>query len=394
MHLLQRGLEALERLPASNQNRSLRLQLSALLGPALIGVRGPNAAETRAIYSAAYELCRELPEEPSHFPICWGWWRLAADGQEGVERAEALLQHAASRTDPGLMLQAHHCSWASYGHVGAFDRCREHTEAGLAIYHATDYTHHARLYGNHDAKSCAHGKLSQLFWMQGRLSEAKRQEAESLAWSERVDHLGSRIHAMGLTLLHRVYRREYKEVFDRSNALIALTSEYGLVDVQPAALIFRGWVVATHQDPMAGLTMLEEGFARQREIATTEDFPVYLCLLAEALTAVGKPEEAVERIARERPEFDRIRLRVWIPELIRAQGEAMLAADPASVTQARAEAAELAETQGVPMLGLRIAVSEARLNQRLGALETAAGGLDRALGRMVEDDGSADLLVA
>jgi class 3 adenylate cyclase len=164
-----------------------------------------------------------------------------------------------------------------------------------------------------------------------------------------------------------------------------------------AGLIFRGWVVATQRDPTAGLSILEEGFARQREIATTEDFPVYLCLLAEALTAVGKPGEAAERIARERPEFDRIRLRVWIPELLRAQGEAILAADPASLTQARTlfvEAAELAEMQGVPMLGLRIAVSEARLDQRLGALDEAARRLDDALRRPIENDGSTDLVAA
>jgi len=76
----------------------------------------------------------------------------------------------------------------------------------------------------------------------------------------------------------------------------------------------------TRRDPDAGLRMLEEGFARQREIATTEDFPVYLCLLAEALIVVGKAGDAGERIARERLEFDRIRLGIWIPELLLRAG--------------------------------------------------------------------------
>ena len=70
-----------------------------------------------------------------------------------------------------------------------------------------------------------------------------------------------------------------------------------------------------------------------------------------------------------------------------AQDEAILAADPASVEEARsllAEAPELAETQGVPMLGLRIAASEARLDQRLDAWGEVARRLDLALRRMVE----------
>jgi predicted ATPase len=130
--------------------------------------------------------------------VLLGWWRLSADGWAGLERAAALLEHAINRNDPELMMQAHHCSWASNGHIGAFDRCIGHAKAGLAIYHQGDYRHHARLYGNHDAKVCAHGNLCQMYWIQGKLAAAKREETQCLAWGDKIDHLGSRIHAMGL----------------------------------------------------------------------------------------------------------------------------------------------------------------------------------------------------
>ena len=54
----------------------------------------------------------------------------------------------------------------------------------------------------------------------------------------------------------------------------------------------------------------------------------------------------------------------------------------------------MAATQGVPMLGLRIALSEAQLDRRLGAPDTAARRLGLALSSMPENDGSADLLAA
>jgi predicted ATPase len=202
---------------------------------------------------------------------------------------------------------------------------------------------------------------------------------------------------MGLTLLHRVYRRDYQEVFDRAGELMAFTEQHGLADHGSAGPIFRGWVLAMQGDPGAGLKMLEEGLARQHEIATNEDYPVYLSLLAEVLIALGRPEEARERIAHDRPEFERTGLRIWVPEMLRILGEAMIAADPDAVAETRQvfyEAAQLAKAQGAVMLALRVAVSEALLDRRLGALEQAAKRISSALRRVPEDDDSADLTEA
>ena len=392
--ILRRSLEALEKLPSSENVLRLRIRVSALLGPALIGLKGPNSVETKELYTASYELCQHVPEEPSHFPIYWGWWRLAP---ASLERSGALLKRAAERKDPELLLQAHHCNWATHFNLGSFAQCQEHTEAGLAIYRQGDYAHHARLYGNHDAKVCAHGNLCQLCWMQGRLRAALREEDQSLAWSENIDHLGSRVHAMGMTLLHRVYRRDYKEVFDRSDELISFTTGHGLANHSAAGSIFQGWVMGIEGDPSAGLTLIEEGFARQREVSTNEDFPIYLCLLSEVLIKLGKADLAVARILEELPDFEACRLRVWVPELLRVLGDAMLAADPHSVEAAQRryrEASELAQVQQIPMLQLRIAMSEARLQDRLGARAEAAAPLAAALAQVVEDDGSRDMLEA
>ena len=392
--LLQRGLAGLGKLPETPGILDLRVRFSALLGPALLGLRGALAPETQELYRAAYELCRKLPEDPSHFPIYWGWWRLSPDFNAHQERAAALLKRATARQHPELMLQAHHCTWATHLHLGAFDVCCEHMQAGLAIYDQGDYAHHARLYGNHDAKVCAHGALSQLYWMQGKPRAALQEEMQALAWSERLDHLGSRVHALGLTLLHRVYRRDHVRVFEQADKLIACTAEHGVADHAAAGLIFQGWVVASQRDPAAGLRMIEEGFARQRDIATSEDFPVYLCLLAEVLGQLGRPEQAMERIARELAEFDRIGLRMWIPELKRVLADSMLAADAGSADAAGVlfgEAARLAAEQRVPMLSLRIAVSEARLARRRGDARDAGERLRAALAGIVEDDDSPDL---
>ena len=277
--LLRRGLASLEALPQTENTTRLRVRLSALLGPALIGVKGPNSPETLDLYSSAYELCQALPEDPAHFPIYWGWWRLSP---ANLSRASKLLDRAIERNDPELLMQAHHCSWATHFQVASLAQSRHHIEAGLSIYGKGDFKHHVRLYGNHDAKVCAHGCLSQIYWMEGKLKSALREEAESLSWANEMDHVGSHLHAKGLTLLHRVYRRDYAEVFRRSEELIAFAAEHGFADHGSAGLVFQGWVTAARSgEPAAGLKVFEEGLARQREVATNEDFPVFLTFVGD-----------------------------------------------------------------------------------------------------------------
>jgi predicted ATPase len=392
--MLRRALDGLEALPAGENSMALRIQVSALLGAALSGLKGPNSVETREHYTTAYDLCRQLPEDPSHFPIYWGWWRLEP---ASVERATVLLDRAAIGDVADHLLQAHHCNWCSHLNAGSLQRCCEHVEAGLAIYAAGDYAHHARTYGNHDPRVCAHGARAQAWWMQGKLRSAMDDEVQALSWASRLDHVGSRVHALGLTLLHRAYRRDFEAVFDRAEELIAFTSDHGLADHGAAGLIFRGWVVATQRDPAAGLAMLGEGLARQSDTATNEDYSVYLCLLAEALLAAGKPAAAAERLLRERPAFDSNGFRIWLPELVRMAGEAVIAADPSATDRAGtlfSEAAELAREQGANMIGLRIAASQGRLDLRCGETARAASRLRVALDAIVENDGSDDLVQA
>ena len=367
--LLCRALTDLEKLPQNERTQQqLRVEVSVLLGPALISLKGSNASETQELYTTAYELCEQLPDDPRHFPIYWGWWRISPFSPG---RSETLLERAQRWNDPELLLEAHHCSWVAQIHRGAYHDCRTHIQTGLAIYESGNYTHHAPLYGNHDAKVCALGVLSELCWMEGKLRQAREANAGAVAWAETLNHLGSRANAMNGTLLHSVYRRDFQAVFEQSAQLMRFTAEHGMSDYSATGTIFQGWVTAVQDDPVAGLATLEEGLAAQRAINITWDLSLYLCLLAECLMQVGRADEAVARIIRELPDLEASNRWFWMPELYRMLGEAIIAADVGAVDDARrrfAQAAALAKHQQVPMLSLRIALSQACLARRLGDL--------------------------
>ena len=268
---------------------------------------------------------------------------------------------------------------------------------GLEIYQGGDFTHHARLYGNHDAKVARMANCAQVLWMQARPISALAQERKALHWAERMDHLGSRVHAMDMQLLHQTFRRDHAAVRRLADELVTFTSSHGLADHRAKAFIFRGWAVGAQGDVAAGLHTLREGFDRQGQIGTKEDFPIYCSLLAESLALAGQPDKAIELLEESRREFEHLSLAVWMPELLRVQAAIMPEAvrvPRGAVASILAEATISRAMQQAHMLGLRIAMTEARLDLRLGGAEQAARRLAMALALVQEDDGSLDLLEA
>src|SRR5439155_7669978 len=118
--------------------------------------------------------------------------------------------------------------------------------------------------------------------------------------------------------------------------MIAFTADHGLADHRAKGLLFRGWATAMTGDAQRGIEAMAAGLARQREIGTLEDFPIYVSLFAEALIAAGQAEQALDELTRAREEFDSVGLQIWMPEVLRSTGAAMLAADPAATAPAAA----------------------------------------------------------
>ena len=104
---------------------------------------------------------------------------------------------ARERNDPGMLLPAHHCAWASRFSAGDLAGSREHIDAGLAIYDAGEFRDHAALYGNHDAKTCAHCERALVLWQVGQPGRAAAEMREAATWTAALDHIGTRFHLYG-----------------------------------------------------------------------------------------------------------------------------------------------------------------------------------------------------
>ncbi len=367
VRLLRRGLTMLETLPPTDTRQKQRLELMVLLGPALLGFYGPGAQITQDLYANAVALARELPDWGEHFPIFWGWWRLShlRDFNESRERAARLYREVRHRGDRGLLLQAHHCSWAALHNQGDLAGSARHIRAGLALYRVDEHRGHASFYGNHDAKVCAHAHLALGLWQRGLARAAEAEEAQSLAWAQSLGHVGSILHALEFALVHRAYRHNVPEVRAVADRLFRLADEYGYGHYCTRSRIFQGWAMAMQDDARTGARIADEALASERDVNTADDFAVFHCLVAEAWVAAGEPERALTDLVSARAAFERIGLHHWLPEIWRMIGDLTIALDaqnPTGAARAYVKARRLAQRQGAHRLALRATIRMERMS--------------------------------
>ena len=144
----------------------------------------------------------------------------------------------------------------------------------------------------------------------------------------------------------------------------------------------------------AGLARIERGFGILRDICTPEDFPVYQCMRAEALRAVGEPQRALDALKEGRTVIAAQGVAFWAAEIARQEGLAELARsrpDLERVAASLAEAREIAAAQKALALELRAAVTGLVLARRSGGQDAARREVERVLARFAPASRGRDL---
>ncbi len=364
---LRNGLALISQLadPALQCDRELQLLLA--LGPALITIQGGGTQEVQETYTRALALCEGKAASAAHFTAHWGWWRTSMNHNTGRERADRLLALSHELNDPALLLQGHHCQWATLYMRGAHRECQRHIEAGLGIYDPQRDHAHAALYGGHDARVCGLGEGALAAWMLGNPAKGLALARDAVNWSHALSHVGSRVHAMDYALVLHKFRRDVPAVHRQADELAAYATEQKLHVHRAKGLFFRGWARATLEDVAGGLAEMRNGIASEQASDTPHDFALYYEMLAEVYGRAGRLDEAMRAVEAGFAIAEDHGIIFWNAELHRRRGELLLAAgdrDGAEVTFR--EAQECARGQEARSLELRAAVSLSRLHLAAG----------------------------
>ena len=370
---LRRGLALIPRLADAEPRRDRELELLLALGPALIITEGGGTPEVAALYARALELCAGTTESAPHFAAHWGWWRASMDLRAGRERADKMFALAGTLGEPALLLQGHHCQWATLYMLGAHDECCRHIEHGLQLYDPARHHAHAALYGGHDARVCALGERALARWMLGRPREALEDVHSALAWATELRHVGSRAHAMDYALVLHKFRRDADAVAGCAGELVAFASEQHLRDHRAKGVFFRGWAHAMHDDLTGGLSEMLDGMAAFKGVGTPEDVSVYYEMLAETYARAGRYDEGLRAVEDAFAQTERCGILFWNAELHRRRGELLLASGELGAAETCfRQALDCARGQGARSLELRAAISLAQWRRTAGDRSGAA----------------------
>jgi len=394
---LERALQCLRRLPDNAVWAAKRLECLVTLGPSLILIEGPGAQRVEVVYNDAVQLCERVEPGLDHVAAFWGWWRISQGYDVLSDRAERLLGLAKRLAAPAVTLQAHHCMWATRLEMADFQGTYEHVALGLAVYEKGDYSGQADFFGGHDAKVCGSGSATFALWHLGEVERALRFCEEGLEWAYRLGHAGSILHALDIAVTFRRYRREPVVARELAQRMIDFGRERGLNDHLAKGELYLGWTLAEGGDLDQGIAMIERAFDVERASGTPEDFPIYSDLFAEMLLAAARAKEALEQVDLGIAESEAAGRRIWLPELYRRRGEALLAVSKGRQDEAEAcfgTALTTARGQGALTLELRAACSLARLWGARGRDDDARKLLEQVYTRFHEGFDTADLRAA
>jgi predicted ATPase/class 3 adenylate cyclase len=393
---LRNGLALVEELGDPDLQRERELELRLALGPAIITTEGGGAPEVSASYARTLELCEGQPPSAAQFAAGWGWWRASMDLRTGRKRADDLLRLAESLGERDLILQAHHCQWATLYMLGALQECCIHIATGLSMYDADRHHPQAVIYGGHDVRVCGLGELAVARWLMGLPDEAVEHAKSALGAAEAMSHVGSRVHAMDYALVLYKFRRDASAVAVQARDLVVYAADQKLRDHHAKGIFFQGWARAILDNPEMGLREMLQAMAAFKDVGTPEDISVYYEMVAEVCGRLGCHDQGLRAIEDAFEQTRRCGISFWNAELHRRRGELLAASgvSGAKVGDCFQQALDCARSQGALGLELRAALSLARFSHAQGDLTSASAMLRAVYTRFCEGFDTPDLIEA
>lgn len=360
---LKRGLALLETLPRDGVGARAEINFRIALGVPLLSVAGVTSHEVAKNYEQARVLCEKTGERAQLFPVVWGLWyhhMMGSELRQACALADQLLEVAWDQNDENLLLEAHHCQWASRLLIGDLSAALKHSEQGISIYRAD--AHHALTFtfGGHDPGVCAHDQNALALWLSGYPERAQKRCEEALNLSRGLDHAGTLANQLGLGIALSTFQRDIQALWRQAQGLSDLGAIEQAADWQPLVEGACGLAMFEGGEHEAGLALMRKSI----ESGLVRD-PWEMVLASLLATAFGRSSSADEGLAvidETLRWYQHDDVHWWDAELYRVRGELLLASgESGGAEDCFRQAIDTARQQLAKSLELRAATSLARL---------------------------------
>jgi hypothetical protein len=365
MALARRGLAMLPFLNDDDRRAELELPLRIVLGNALIATHGYASAELEPNYSRARELCVSLADEKTLFAALYGFWvyhQMRACHRDALQLGGEFLRRAVLAGSPTLTV-AFRTVGCPLFFAGRLQAARVKFVQSAAAYDPETHRHMAWLYGQESGMT-TRMYLAWTLWFMGYPHRAIGEATAAWRLAVESGHKFSTCFALLFIAVLHEFRQDYKRTFNAAQRLSVLASEHGFALWTAVAPIMTGWARAMLGDGR-GLEDLARGIELTRNTGARLFSPYWAGMLGEALAAHGQYAQAFAAVVHARETASRSREGIWLPELLRLQGE-ILARHPelspnTDGKKCFRQALRLARAQGARSMMLRTSLAFHRL---------------------------------
>ena len=376
---LQRGAEAVGRLPEGSQRDRLDLDFQFALGPCLIATQGPASGKAVATFVRARELCERLGDPPEYLQVMF--WLVTASVVRGelpraAEMIATLLRLAQAHGDRPALLNAMRGEAMILLFMGRLADARKAIERAFETFNASDEADRlaARSAGQ-DAGVADLALMSWALWLLGDVDTAVTRMIAAFQRAAGIEHPHTHAYACYYASVLHALRGEPAIAQGHAERCLALSEEHGFRQWRGLSRAIRGTCLTVLDPSSDTLKEVMGALEEYRGAGYQLGITALYVLLCRALLLVRQPEAALEVTEQGLATAIHNTERIFEAELYRLKARALLARGGSDArTSARLfldQALMTASSQHARSLELRAATD-------LAALAIDQGGRDEA----------------
>jgi class 3 adenylate cyclase/predicted ATPase len=391
-----KGLEVLQRLPASPKRDRQELEMQLGLAPAYMAIKGWAAVEVEQASIRARDLSHALEDEQSRSASLWGLWTnyfLRGQMDDALETATAVFQMA-SANQPILTIIGCHAVGYTHHFRGEFSNARTYAEQGLACFNLDTERQLVQSF-QFSSTVCIHMFLGSSLWMLGYPEQSSQHVADAMRLAQELENTPNTAYALAASCFYHHYLGDVEWILEKTEQLIQISQEESFLLWFPVAKIFHGWAITKQGKTAEGIAEIQNGLELFWQTGTTIIMPHVMVMMAEAYSQAGQLDNALTALEDGISESARRNERHMEPELYRLKAEVFLQqadrvepnGEPTGTERVEScfqQSLNIARQQGALMLELRSATGLSRLWQRLGRRQEAHSLLLEVYSRFTE----------
>jgi class 3 adenylate cyclase/predicted ATPase len=379
---VRQALALAESMPPSPEWLGKRLELTLLLGQAIIPLRGYSHSETLATFRQAQALVEALPEAPHRFSVSFAMWvahYVRGEHPTALAIASDMLERARRDGSQGRTLSALRALGIGQMITGqlvaaraSFEQAqtlawvvrRQSRENRIAVAH--------RFAADPDIATQFHMALTD--WALGEVDRACEITRQALAAARAMGHVHTLGHALAHGAIFAGVMRDVALTRELSAETLAFAGEHDMDLWRGYGAIMHGYAALLAGDFAPAATAMRLGFAVLASAETGAMVPSYRAALACALARAGNFTEAERESALASRALRESGERYFGVEALRWLGayrECAPGGGAEAAEDAYAQALELAREMGARSFELAAATSLAASWERRGCREQA-----------------------